>query len=192
MGSTPRQIVGWSILAGVASAVGGAIGRAVAGQVWFSWLMWVAGLLFCLLGLVVGVRFRRGDASYADWMDQDGPEMIRLLPILGIPIAILGLPFLFTIGAWSVSPQEWPTWAEWLAGWGLAAWAFGGLGILTLMAYRPPRLLIPPWVLAQNPYAPIELWTYRRSLLIGGVAGVILGALSLGFATAGLVYFQRP
>ena len=32
---------------------------------------WIAAVLFCLLCVVVAVRFRRGNASYLDWMDRE-------------------------------------------------------------------------------------------------------------------------
>jgi hypothetical protein len=188
--STTRQIVGQSILYGIAVAVGGAIGRAFSGLVWFSWLMWLVVVAELVVGLVIGVRFRRGDPRYIDWLDQDGPDSVRLLPILGIPLAIFGLPLLLLIGALFAWPPEWPRSIQWLVGFGLLAWGLTGLGIVTLMAYRPPFWLVPPWVLAQDRYAPIELRTYRRSFLIGGVAELLLAGVATAAAIIGSVYFQ--
>jgi hypothetical protein len=115
-------------------------------------------------------------------MDQDGPETVRLLPILGLPIAILFLPFLLTLGALFGWPPELSHWAVGSVAFGLAAWALAAGGIITLMAYRPPRWLLPPWVLAKDPYAAIELRTYRRSLLIGGVLSLLLAGLAVAVA----------
>lgn len=175
---TTRQVFGQALLVGIASAAGGAIGRGLSGHAWFGWLAWLAVVLDFVAALIVGVGFRRGDARYIDWLDQDGPDSIRLMPILGIPSAILFLPLVFVVGALLAWPPVWPHWAVGTVAFGLAGWGLAGFGILTLLAYKPPWWLIPPWVLAQDPYAPIELRTYRRSLLLAGILSLVLGGLA--------------
>lgn len=181
MRSTPtaRQIVGKSILYGLLSAIGGAIGRTIGLHPWVYWLIWVIAVGECLLGAFVGIRFWRGDARFIDWMDQDGPDSVRLLPILGIPIAIFVLPLVLVVGAVFVWPPVLADWAVGSLGFGLAAWGFAAFGVIMLMAYRPPFWLIPPWILAQDRYAPIELRSYRRSLLVGGVLSLLAAGLAI-------------
>jgi len=172
-----------ALLAGIATAVGGAIGRAIGGSLFFAWAFAFGAIAFVIVGFVVGIRFRLGHRSYVQMMDDEGPALIRLMPILGIPVAILSIPLVIGIGV-LVERPDWPHWARSVTLWGTFAWGCAELAVLTLLVYRPPRWLLPRWLLEQDPFAPIQLRTYNR----GPVFAVIVFMLFAGMFVAAAIF----
>src|SRR4051794_5174107 len=101
-----------ALMAGVATAVGAAIGRALTGYSWFGWVAWafLAGVVGA--GVLVTFRVRR-EGAYMDWMTSAHPQrLIRLFPLLGLPISVTLLPLTLVSGALicGFALPDWPHW----------------------------------------------------------------------------------
>lgn len=131
------------------------------------------------IGTALAIAFRRGPTErvrrsfLGTYRNGDLPRILRngwmWFPILwGLLLpAILIVAILFGQG----SPPDWPHWARSALVWGLSSYAALAMGISLVLAYRPPRWLVPQWLQNQDMLdryvTPPPDWFDRTFLGIG-------------------------
>lgn len=155
------------------------------------WLLFVLG---CIIAIIQGVRFRRGEpylvAIYRYGMPFTG--MGQTLPFLSIPFGLLFLAWLLLAGlvASTSNLSEWPHWARSIAVWGSFSYVFLVMGASLLASFAEPRWLLPRWLQeekARPDYRPKRRDLFDRLKLVGAALFIAAGAFA---AYAGVLGVQ--
>jgi hypothetical protein len=148
------------------------------------WLLFVIG---SILAIVQGWRFRRGNRYMLPMYYSSAlPAVARNLPLLGLPFGLLILPWLLAIGSLvaAASPTAWPHWAVSAVFWGSGAYLSFAIGLILVLAYRPPQWLMPAWLRDVNARGiqvpPPTDWFDRVGLAVG--VFFLLGTLLFAYA----------